>query len=74
MTGFALSPFAQSEGRHLSLSSLDRRITRLFFVFSVFNTFLGAVLGGAAFQQVGTLIDDPGETGGGAGRAPVTFG
>lgn len=52
---------AQVERSHVSLSSLDDRITRLFFGFSVSNTFLQAVLGGAAFQQLGAMLSSPGD-------------
>lgn len=50
----------QSEKRHLALTDLDRRILVLFFCFNVYNTFLGSVLGGAIFQQMGSLINEPG--------------
>jgi hypothetical protein len=51
---------SQSERRHAALSDLDRRITVLFFNFDLFNTFLGSVLGGAIFQQIGNMVDTPG--------------
>ncbi|KAL4419727.1 hypothetical protein ABPG75_006825 [Micractinium tetrahymenae] len=51
---------SQSELRHLALSDLDRRITILFFCFNVSNTFLGSVLGGALFQQIGNMLQEPG--------------
>jgi hypothetical protein len=51
----------QVERSHVSLSRLDDRITRLFFGFSVSNTFLQAVLGGAAFQQMGAMLSSPGD-------------
>lgn len=51
---------AQSELRHLALSDLDRRILVLFFCFNVSNTFLGSVLGGAVFQQIGNMVQEPG--------------
>ncbi|EFN57874.1 hypothetical protein CHLNCDRAFT_57000 [Chlorella variabilis] len=50
---------AQSGQRHLALSDLDRRITALFYCFSVSNTFLMSVLGGAVFQQIGSLVTNP---------------
>lgn len=51
---------AASERRHVALSDLDRRIVTLFWCFDLFNTFLGAVLGGAAFQSMGNLLREPG--------------
>lgn len=51
---------AQSELRHLALCDLDRRILVLFFCFNVSNTFLGSVLGGAVFQQIGAMVEEPG--------------
>ncbi|KAL4437833.1 hypothetical protein ABPG77_005745 [Micractinium sp. CCAP 211/92] len=51
---------AQSEVRHLALSDLDRRILVLFYCFNVSNTFLGSVLGGAVFQQIGSMVQEPG--------------
>lgn len=50
----------QSEARHLALSDLDHRVVILFFCFDIFNTFLGSVLGGAVFQQIGSLTKEPG--------------
>lgn len=38
---------------------LDSRITALFYWFAFFNTFLGAVLGGSLFQQLGTILSNP---------------
>jgi len=52
---------AQTERRHVALSDMDRRITSLFFNFDLFNTFLGGVLGGATFGQIGSLLVHPGE-------------
>ncbi len=58
----------QSELRHLALSDLDRRILVLFYCFNVSNTFLGSVLGGAVFQQIGSMVQEPGAgAGGGTG-------
>lgn len=51
---------SQSECRHLALSDLDRRITMLFFIFNVVNTFMGSVFGGGIFQQLGTMMEHPG--------------
>ena len=45
----------------MSLSALDCRVTNMFFVFAACNTFLGSVLGGAFFQQIGTLAKNPSE-------------
>ncbi len=50
----------QSEGQHISLSALDRRISTLFFFWDVFNVFLGAMFGGAIFSQLGNWLKDPG--------------
>lgn len=41
---------------HTSFTSLDRAIAIQLYVFSVFNTFLLGVLGGAALSQIGTAI------------------
>lgn len=51
----------QIERRHVSLRALDRRITVLFYNFAATNTFLGAVLGGTVFMQIGSLLSNPGE-------------
>lgn len=48
------------EGKWPSLSSLDRRICSLFFYWSTWNVFLGAMLGGSAFSQLGIVINNPG--------------
>ena len=47
------------EGKWPSLSSLDRRICSLFFYWSTWNVFLGAMLGGSAFSQLGIVINNP---------------
>ncbi len=39
---------------------MDRRICELFFFWSVFNVFLGAMFGGAIFSQLAESIKDPG--------------
>ncbi len=41
---------------------MDRRICELFFFWSVFNVFLGAMFGGAIFSQLAQSIKDPGDT------------
>jgi hypothetical protein len=51
--------FAQMEGKWPSLSSLDRRICSLFFYWSTWNVFLGAMLGGSAFSQLGIVLNNP---------------
>lgn len=51
--------FALMEGKWPSLSSLDRRICSLFFYWSTWNVFLGAMLGGSAFSQLGIVINNP---------------
>ncbi|BDA42606.1 probable CSC1-like protein ERD4 at C-terminar half [Coccomyxa sp. Obi] len=56
----ALYRFALMEGKWPSLSSLDRRICSLFFYWSTWNVFLGAMLGGSAFSQLGIVINNPG--------------
>ncbi len=48
------------EGKWPSLSSLDRRICSLFFYWSTWNVFLGAMLGGSAFSQLGIIVNNPG--------------
>lgn len=63
------APLPQSELRHLALCDLDRRILVLFFCFNVSNTFLGSVLGGAVFQQIGAMVEEPGGGDAGAARA-----
>lgn len=55
-----LADTAQMEGQHESYTALDRRIGTLFFIWDVFNVFLGAMLGGSTFSQLGRLINDPG--------------
>ena len=50
---------AQQQGSSPSLSSLDRRIGLIFFVWDIFNVFLGAMLGGSIFSQLGVLIKNP---------------
>ena len=50
---------ALAEGKWPSLSSLDRRICSLFFYWSTWNVFLGAMLGGSAFSQLGIIINNP---------------
>ncbi|KAK9804567.1 hypothetical protein WJX73_000229 [Symbiochloris irregularis] len=49
-----------AEGRWPSFSSVDRRIAALFFVWDVFNVFIGAMLGGSIFSQLDNMINDPG--------------
>jgi hypothetical protein len=51
----------QFERQNTSLSGQDRRIAVLSFYYDVFNTFLGALLGGAIFSQLGSAINKPGE-------------
>ena len=50
----------QIESKWPSLSQMDRRICELFFFWSVFNVFLGAMFGGAIFSQLAESIKDPG--------------
>ena len=50
---------ALAEGKWPSLSSLDRRICSLFFYWSTWNVFLGAMLGGSAFSQLGIIVNNP---------------
>ncbi|CAL8472023.1 g11565 [Coccomyxa elongata] len=54
--------FAQMEGQHASLSSLDRRISGLFFTWGVFNVFLGAMLGGSIFSKIRLILEVPVKT------------
>lgn len=49
----------QSERRHNSLSSLDRRIAYLFFIYNIVNGFLFPVIGGSVLQQLGAAIKSP---------------
>ncbi len=51
---------ALCEGKWPSLSQMDRRIASLFFMWDVFNVFLGAMLGGSIFSQLDNVINDPG--------------
>ncbi|KAL0050237.1 hypothetical protein WJX82_006955 [Trebouxia sp. C0006] len=51
--------FAWIESKWPSLSQMDRRICELFFFWSVFNVFLGAMFGGAIFSQLAQSIKDP---------------
>ena len=39
---------------------MDRRIATLFFIWDVFNIFLGAMLGGSIFSQLNDVLNDPG--------------
>lgn len=50
-------------------STLDRRIGTIFFVWDIFNVFLGAMLGGSIFSQLGTLIKSPGSIASSIGTA-----
>ena len=52
---------AQAERRHVSLSALDHRVTRLFYVFDIVNSFFGTVLGGTVFSQIGAALKTPGD-------------
>eukprot|EP00198_Chlamydomonas_reinhardtii_P010247 XP_001699584.1 ERD4-related membrane protein [Chlamydomonas reinhardtii] len=45
--------------RRKSLSAQDREMQAWFFWYSLFNTFLGAVLGGGVFSQIGVYLKDP---------------
>lgn len=60
---------AQQQGASPSLSTLDRRIGTIFFVWDIFNVFLGAMLGGSIFSQLGTLIKNPGSIASSIGTA-----
>ncbi|KAG2454279.1 hypothetical protein HYH02_001310 [Chlamydomonas schloesseri] len=42
-----------------SLSAQDREMQAWFFWYSLFNTFLGAVLGGGVFSQIGVYLKNP---------------
>jgi hypothetical protein len=44
-----------------SLGSIDRGVVTQFYWYNVINQFLGAVIGGAGFQQMGALLDQPSE-------------
>eukprot|EP00890_Picochlorum_soloecismus_P002178 jgi/Picsp_1/2961/NSC_01185-R1_erd4-related membrane protein len=52
---------SQAEGRHVSLSSLDLRCAQLFFHWTVWNFFLGTLLGGAVLNGLREAISDPGK-------------
>lgn len=59
LNGFCARSLALAEGKWPSLSSLDRRICSLFFYWSTWNVFLGAMLGGSAFSQLGIIVNNP---------------
>lgn len=50
---------SQAEGRHVSLSLLDLRCAQLFFHWTVWNFFFGALLGGTVFGGLRSAVDDP---------------
>ncbi|GFR47417.1 hypothetical protein Agub_g9134 [Astrephomene gubernaculifera] len=56
----ALYLLAAIQSRCVSLPSLDRQMSRWFFWWSLLNMFLGAVVGGGLFQQLGAYLQDPG--------------
>lgn len=64
--------------RCVSLPALDVQMSRWFFWWSLFNLFLGAVVGGGLFGQLGAYLHDPGRlllrigTGAGAGAGGGT--
>lgn len=45
----------------VSLGSIDRAVVTQFFWYNVINQFIGAVIGGAGFQQMGALLAEPSE-------------
>ena len=53
---------AQSEGRHFSLSALDRRMGSIYFLWSCFNFFGGGVIGSTALAELPTFVEKPMET------------
>eukprot|EP01025_Chloroclados_australasicus_P060634 TRINITY_DN7799_c1_g4_i1.p1 TRINITY_DN7799_c1_g4~~TRINITY_DN7799_c1_g4_i1.p1 ORF type:complete len:584 (+),score=30.17 TRINITY_DN7799_c1_g4_i1:939-2690(+) len=52
---------AQVESKSFSLSALDRRIAFLFFMWDMFNIFLGGAIGGSITQSLKTAIRSPGD-------------
>eukprot|EP00878_Enallax_costatus_P009758 GHUV01010191.1.p1 GENE.GHUV01010191.1~~GHUV01010191.1.p1 ORF type:complete len:1012 (+),score=268.71 GHUV01010191.1:434-3469(+) len=60
---------AQSEGRHYSLSAVDRRMGEVYFLWNIFNMFAQGVLGSAVvntatqskqyFETTGSLFNNP---------------
>lgn len=51
----------QAERRAASFTQLDQRILSIFYWWSVFSVFLGAMLGGSIFSQFRVALEDPGE-------------
>ncbi|EFJ50262.1 hypothetical protein VOLCADRAFT_89203 [Volvox carteri f. nagariensis] len=49
------------QSRCVSLPAMDRQMSRWFFWWSLLNMFLGAVVGGGMFQQLGAYLQDPGK-------------
>ncbi|GLC35512.1 hypothetical protein PLESTB_000199500 [Pleodorina starrii] len=50
-----------TQSRCVSLPAMDRQMSRWFFWWSLLNMFLGAVVGGGIFQQLGAYLQDPGK-------------
>ena len=50
----------QYQRMYSSFSRLDGAVISCFFAFNILNTFLGNVLGGAAFSQVGAMTSSGG--------------
>ncbi|GIL75559.1 hypothetical protein Vretifemale_5327 [Volvox reticuliferus] len=48
------------QSRCVSLPAMDRQMSRWFFWWSLLNMFLGAVVGGGIFQQLGAYLQNPG--------------
>ncbi|KAK9836955.1 hypothetical protein WJX81_002590 [Elliptochloris bilobata] len=50
---------AQVERRCTSLSALDRRVGSFFFLWDIFNIFLGAMLGSSVVTKIGVVLQKP---------------
>ncbi len=55
-----LLTLVQAERRWTSFTALDQRILDIFYWWSVFSVFLGAMLGGSIFSQFRVALQDPG--------------
>jgi hypothetical protein len=53
--------WTQAERRSTSFTALDQRILNIFYWWSVFSVFLGAMLGGSIFSQFRVALQDPGK-------------
>ena len=51
---------SQAERKAQSFTQLDQRILNVFYWWSVFSVFIGAMLGGSVFSQFRVVLQDPG--------------